>query len=311
MLLAATLFCCLFVPIHSVAASINTVRIATKAEWLEFKENCRLDSFSKGLSVNLTADIDLSDRRIMPFPCSETFDGGGHTVSGMKPNTDAERTGLFRIIEKDATVCELNVSGFRDRNRTIRNGGDDLRRESRHDSQLRCSAVLDAYNAVGGIAGINEQSGKIIECSSSAELSGTYKIGGIVGVNAGENQSPTLAKLLQCDTSDMSAPPSTAGRLPALSFALLAAFVIATAIRTHNDTTIAIAIAIVIASVLMFACCWVSAAHLLGTRAALQFVLIAVSLGWFAEQMGSSRAGFSGTTPTPTCWAPACWMCHW
>ena len=27
MLLAATLFCCLFVPIHSVAASINTVRI--------------------------------------------------------------------------------------------------------------------------------------------------------------------------------------------------------------------------------------------------------------------------------------------
>jgi len=47
----------------------------------------------------------------------------------------------------------------------------------------------------------------------------------------------------------MSAQPPTAGRLPALSFALLAAFVIATAVRTHNDTTIAI----VIASVLMFA----------------------------------------------------------
>ena len=88
----------------------------------------------------------------------------------------------------------------------------------------------------------------------------------------------------------MSAPPSTAGRLPALSFALLAAFVIATAVRTHNDTTIAI----VIASVLMFACCWASAAHLLGARAALQFVLIAVSLGWFAEQMGSSRGWFFG-----------------
>ena len=88
----------------------------------------------------------------------------------------------------------------------------------------------------------------------------------------------------------MPAPPSTAGRLPALSFVLLAAFVIATAIRTHNDTTIAI----VIASVLMFACCWASAAHLLGTRAALQFVLIAVSLGWFAEQMGSSQGWFFG-----------------
>ena len=64
----------------------------------------------------------------------------------------------------------------------------------------------------------------------------------------------------------------------------------AAAVRTHNDTTIAI----VIALVLMFACCWASAVHLLGARAALQFVLIAVSLGWFAEQMGSSRGWFFG-----------------
>jgi putative membrane protein len=78
--------------------------------------------------------------------------------------------------------------------------------------------------------------------------------------------------------------------LPALTFALLAAFLIATAVRTHNDTTIAI----VAASVLMFACCWASAAHLLGARSALKFVLIAVSFGWFAEQMGSTHGWFFG-----------------
>jgi len=71
---------------------------------------------------------------------------------------------------------------------------------------------------------------------------------------------------------------------------LLAAFLLATALRAHNDTTMAI----VIASVLMFACCWASATHLLGSRAALHFVAISVSLGWFAEQMGSSHGWFFG-----------------
>lgn len=187
MLLAATLFCCLFVPIHSAAASINTVRIATKAEWLEFKENCRLDSFSKGLSVKLTADIDLSGETDYAVPVFfGNFDGGGHTVSGMTPNTDAERTGLFRIIEKDATVGELNVSGSV--TVTGQSGTAGMICGVNRGTIRNCAAAgrLDAYNAVGGIAGINEQSGKIIECSSSAELSGTYKIGGIVGVNAGE-----------------------------------------------------------------------------------------------------------------------------
>ena len=114
------------------------------------------------------------------------FDGGGHTVSGMKPNTDAERTGLFRIIEKDATVCELNVSGSV--TVTGQSGTAGMICGVIRGTSRNCAAAgrLDAYNAGGGIAGINEQSGKIIECSSSAELSGTYKIGGIVGVNAGE-----------------------------------------------------------------------------------------------------------------------------
>lgn len=88
----------------------------------------------------------------------------------------------------------------------------------------------------------------------------------------------------------MPAQNALVARLPALTFALLAAFLVATAVRTHNDTTIAI----VTASVLMFACCWASATHLLGARPALQFMLIAVGLGWFAEQMGSTHGWFFG-----------------
>ncbi len=84
---------------------------------------------------------------------------------------------------------------------------------------------------------------------------------------------------------------SFVGALPRLSYALLAAFLIAMAVRSHNDTTLAL----VICSVLMFAFCWANATHLMGARPALQFVLIAVSFGWFAEQMGSSRGWFFGS----------------
>lgn len=79
-------------------------------------------------------------------------------------------------------------------------------------------------------------------------------------------------------------------RLPALSYLLLAAYLVTMAARSHSESTVAL----VLSAVAMFACCWVSATHLLGTRAALRFVAIAVLFGWFAEQMGASRGWFFG-----------------
>ncbi len=77
---------------------------------------------------------------------------------------------------------------------------------------------------------------------------------------------------------------------PKISYVLLAAFLLTTAVRSHNDTTLAL----VTSALLMFAFCWANATHLLGAKPALKFVLIAVCLGWFAEQMGSSRGWFFG-----------------
>ena len=79
--------------------------------------------------------------------------------------------------------------------------------------------------------------------------------------------------------------------VPKSSYALLAAFLLATAVRSHNDTTIAL----VASAVLMFAFCWANATHLLGAKPALKFVVIGVCLGWFAEQMGASHGWFFGS----------------
>ncbi len=78
---------------------------------------------------------------------------------------------------------------------------------------------------------------------------------------------------------------------PRFTYLMLAVFLLSMAWRSHSDTTIAL----VTASVSMFAVCWSSATRLFGTRAAFRFVLIAVSVGWFAEQMGASRGWFFGS----------------
>ena len=79
-------------------------------------------------------------------------------------------------------------------------------------------------------------------------------------------------------------------RLPVLSYVLLAAYLMSMAARSHSESTLAL----VLSALAMFACCWVSATHLLGPRAALRFIAIAVLFGWFAEQMGASRGWFFG-----------------
>ncbi len=78
---------------------------------------------------------------------------------------------------------------------------------------------------------------------------------------------------------------------PKTSYALLAAFLLAMALRSHNDTTVAL----VACAVLMFAFCWANATHLLGAKPALKFVVIGVVFGWFAEHMGASRGWFFGS----------------
>ena len=79
-------------------------------------------------------------------------------------------------------------------------------------------------------------------------------------------------------------------RLPILSCALLILFLGVTALRGQSETTLLL----IGSSILMFACCWSSAIHLLGARAAFHFVAIALVSGWFAEQMGASHGWFFG-----------------
>ena len=84
--LFALLLCLLLtvmLPVGALAANNGKrLAISTPEELLRFAESCRLDSYSRGLEVVLTADLNLSGADFRGIPIfAGTFDGGGYTVS--------------------------------------------------------------------------------------------------------------------------------------------------------------------------------------------------------------------------------------
>ena len=131
--------------------------ITTTEEFLEFAENCRLDTYSRNLAVTLKGDIDLTGRDFAGVPVfSGSFDGEGHQITGLNIKNDGSMQGLFRYLTDTATVQDLTVSG------NVQPGG--------------------SKNEIGAIAGRNE--GRIVNCNFDGALSGNDYVGGIVGTNA-------------------------------------------------------------------------------------------------------------------------------
>lgn len=134
----------------------DAVIISSADDFAEFAKNCTLDSYSVGKKFVLTADISLTGRNISSIPSfGGSFDGGGHTISGLNVGGSGSVMGLFRYIEKTGSVKNLTVTGI----------------------------VSPAGTAVecGGIAGVNR--GRIIGCFFNGIVRGKEECGGLVGVN--------------------------------------------------------------------------------------------------------------------------------
>jgi uncharacterized membrane protein len=75
-----------------------------------------------------------------------------------------------------------------------------------------------------------------------------------------------------------------------IGFVAVSALLLGLTAQHHSGVTVALTAA----TLAMFAACYWSAWRLLGRRRTLVFVAVGVVLGWFAEQMGSSRGWFFG-----------------
>lgn len=184
--MALCVLLCLSLLTVPVLAEGEVLSIGTAEELLNFAENCRLDSYSKDLSVQLTADIDLSDKDFEGIPIFYgSFDGGGHTVSGVNITASGSNMGFFRYVAAGASVSALHISG------TVAPGGDAgnvggiVGSNAGLLTNCSFSGEVTGTDNIGSIAGVNGHSGIVEGCGSKATVYGDHFVGGIVGANSG------------------------------------------------------------------------------------------------------------------------------
>lgn len=151
--------------------------------------------------INITLDTDLTlTGEWTPIGTEShqytgTFDGGGHTISGLTVTGSDQWAGLFGYIDKDGTVKNVvleNVQITSD-NQYAYVGGvagyseGNIENCSVSGSVSGNSNSNGTSNCVGGVVG-QQYGGTITECSSSAIVDGRNEVGGV----AGKTNSATL-----------------------------------------------------------------------------------------------------------------------
>ena len=193
--ISALLLCLLLVlslPVTALAEEAQdseegtTLRIARRQQFLDFAENCRLDSYSRNLSVILLTDIDLTgvDFSGIPIFCGN-FDGNGHTVSSLSITRDGSNMGLFRYVDASAVIQNLTVSGKVTPDGSRSAVGGIAGHNAGKIQNCFFDGTVSGSDDVGGIAGINAITGIIDGCHSKGIITGDHRVGGVVGNNLG------------------------------------------------------------------------------------------------------------------------------
>ncbi len=175
----------------TVFAAEGSVTIGTLKELKDFSKQCASDSYSKGLSAVLTADIDADGAAISIPVFLGSFDGQGHTITGLSLTESNSAYGLFSRIENDAVVKDLTVEGEVTPSGTQNVVGGIAGENYGTIENCSFSGIVAGSGSVGGIAGSN--GGTITGCSVSGVVRGTQYTGGIAGQNSGS--------LLRCENT--------------------------------------------------------------------------------------------------------------
>lgn len=183
-LLAAVLALAAAAP-AAAAAETGVIHIRTAGDLAHLAKQCALDTWSRGKTVVLEADIAL-DADFTPIPTfGGTFDGGGHTISGLTTAEGLSSQGLFRYLQEGGVVENLTVCA------TLTTRGSETCLGgivgTNAGTILACtfSGTVSGREHAGGIAGINDTSGSIYHCQSQGTVSGERFTGGITGENRG------------------------------------------------------------------------------------------------------------------------------
>ena len=148
------------------------------------------------INITLTADIDLTGKDWTPIGTDYdnsykgTFDGGGHTITGLTFTTNDEYAGLFGWLNRAGTVKNVVMEGVQITSNQIYGGSIGGVVGSSWGTIENCSVSGSVSGTVyvGGVVGV-QIGGSITGCSSSATVKGMVDVGGVAGQT---NSSATL-----------------------------------------------------------------------------------------------------------------------
>ena len=148
------------------------------------------------INITLTADIDLTGKDWTPIGTDYdnsykgTFDGGGHTITGLTFTTNDEYAGLFGWLNRAGTVKNVVMEGVQITSNQIYGGSIGGVAGYSWGTIENCSVSGSVSGTVyvGGVVGA-QIGGSITGCSSSATVKGTVDVGGVAGQT---NSSATL-----------------------------------------------------------------------------------------------------------------------
>ena len=148
------------------------------------------------INITLDTDIDLTGKDWTPIGTDYdnsykgTFDGGGHTITGLTFTTNDEFAGLFGWLNRAGTVKNVVMEGVQITSHQIYGGSIGGVVGSGWGTIENCSVSGSVSGTVyvGGVVGA-QIGGSITGCSSSATVKGTVDVGGVAGQT---NSSATL-----------------------------------------------------------------------------------------------------------------------
>ena len=185
--LALSLVLSLSLSLPALAAGEDgIIYIHTAKDLCALSDSCAYDAWSRGKTVLLTADISLRGVDFEPIASfSGTFNGGGHTISGLTLTDSLSPAGLFLTLERGAFVHALKVEGQVAPGGTKEFVGGIAGRSYGTIEECSFFGVVKGESAVGGIVGRNEAGGLVANCTVSGSVSANRYTGGITGYNLG------------------------------------------------------------------------------------------------------------------------------
>lgn len=207
-----------------VGAAGSRITIRTPEDLVELSRRCSLDSWSRGKTVVLSADLDLSDvefSSILTF--GGTFDGQGYTISGLTITGSGNVRGLFRYLQSGGVVQNVSLEVTIEPTDLQDSLGGLVGNNRGSVRNCTVTGSIQGETNIGGIIGVNESSGKIINSTFSGSVTGEHYVGGIAGQNLGSilqcvNQGKinTVAVEGEADLEDLdSRPLNSTENLPA------------------------------------------------------------------------------------------------